>query len=73
VEGRLDDIHLCNALLREPYKSDTDFLLLGIELDDGAGQEHDKIALLDFCFHQIDGYGDGTFDAHGENTCFQTA
>ena len=41
--------------------------------DDGARQQRHEVALLDFRIHQVDGYGDGAFEAQGEDAGLQPA
>ena len=46
-----------------PHESQAHFFLLFVKLYDGSGKQGDKIPLLDFRIHQVDGYRDGTFYA----------
>jgi hypothetical protein len=48
---------------RKPHESQAHFFLLFVKLYDGSGKQGDKIPLLDFRIHQVDGYRDGTFYA----------
>lgn len=73
VQGRLYDVHFRDALFGEAHEADAHLLVLGIELDDGARQQRHEVALLDFRIHQVDGYGDGAFEAQGEDAGLQPA
>jgi len=47
----------------KPHESQAYFFLLFVKLYDGSGKQGNEVPLLDFCIHQVDGYGDGTFYA----------
>jgi len=55
--------HSIEAMGRKPHESQAHFFLLFVKLYDGSGKQGDKIPLLDFRIHQVDGYRDGTFYA----------
>jgi len=63
AQCRLDEVDSIEAMGRKPHESQAHFFLLFVKLYDSSGKQGNKIPLLDFRIHQIDGYRDGTFYA----------